>query len=266
MEYRRKVKFSTKVSLVVCPVDDYTASPKSGGNIHVFLREHPGRPVRKADGYFVFTGLPVGTYHVVVQSDIYLNETTIVKLEEIDPAEPIVYISLKPNSAYPFPAGTTLLRAALRDSGGNPAPDANVRATVMSASCAGAKVAQGGVKKGLHEINLTNVAGKIAVGDIFLIKEQEEVCSEYCVITGVSKGTHSYQVAEPLRYDHKRGVLLLPVVVTRADQRGEVVAYFRGAKEKIFDVKVEFSCENKIKIEELKMTEGEVNYLGIVQI
>jgi len=266
MEYRRRVKFSTKVSLVVCPVDDYSAVPKSGGNINVFLSEHPGRPVRKADGYFVFTGLPPGSYHVVVQSDVYLNEIIEVALERIDPAEPILHISLKPNSAYPFPAGSTLIRAALRDSGGNPAPGAKLRATLLSASCARAKTAQGGMKKGLQEINLTGEAGKIAVGDIFLISDQEEVCSEYCTITGVLKETHKYQVAEPLRYDHKRGVLLLPVVETRADQRGEAVAYFRNIKEKKFDVKVEFSYENKIRTEELTMTEGEVNYLGVIKI
>lgn len=266
MEYRSMVRFKTKVSLVVSPIDEFTAEPRSGGNINIFLENHPGKPIRKADGYFVFTDLPEGTYHVSVQSDVYLNEGITVDLEKINPAAPVVFLALKPNSSYPFPEGTTLIRAVLRDSKGNAIRGARVKAVVLSLSCAKAKLAQGGLKKGSREMCLVNVAGKVSVGNKFLITEKEEVRSEYCEIAGVLGEPQCFTVAEALQQDHSRGALLMPVTETRTDHKGEFVVYFRNSKAKQFDVKLEFSYENKTVISELKLAEGKMISLGVIQI
>ena len=266
MVYVRSVKFNITVSLVVCPIDDYTAEPRSGGNIHVFLKDNPKKPVRKSDGYYVFTDLTETSYDVLVESDIYLAENVNIVLKELDPANPIAYLNLKPNSVYPFPLGATLVRVTLRDQNGNALQNAKAVAAIMSSSCAVAKLAQDGLKKGSSEIGLINVSGKISVGDMFLIKEKEEVCSEYCKIVGVSRGKQLYNLARPLQFNHIRGALLLPAIETRNASNGEVVIYFRNTRAKHFNAKIEFIHDEKSIVKELELTEGKTNYLGVIQV
>lgn len=261
-----QVKINTRVSLVVLITDDYTAEARSGGNINVFIKNHPQRPIRKTGGYYVFTNLPPDTFDVVVQSDVYLEETVPVSPGKLYPADPVLHLSLKPGPFYPFPAGSSIIRAAVRDAGGSGVPGVAVNAVVISEDCARAKLTGDGAKAGAREIGLVNVSGKISAGETFMIKDKKEGRSEYCLIAGVSGDMQGCRVDQPLKFKHPRGALLLPAVRTRTDSRGEVVVYFRDMRAKHWDVILEFVYEGKQLVKEVKVNEGEMTNLGIVQM
>lgn len=266
MEYVWRSKISTKVSLVVSPIDDYTAERRSGGNINVFLNELPQRPVRKNDGYYIFTNLTEGTYTLCLRSDIYLDENITVSLSCLNQQNPIVYPTLKPSPNYFFTEGSTLVRASVRDTEGNAMSFVIVKAVVLSHDCARARLAQDGAKKGSRQIYVFNMAGKISVGDKYLIKGKEDIGSEVCQIAGTSDETHCFNLNDDLQFDHCRGELLLPVIHTRTDDRGEVVIYFRNARSKYFDVKMEFNCNHKSIEKSVRLEEGKTTNLGLVRL
>jgi len=264
MEYTCSLKIGAEVSLVVCLIDDYTAKQTSDNNINVFLKETPKRPIRKPDGYFVFTELHEMTYNLCVRSDIFLDEDLQVTPSQI--AGRMMYVTLKPRSSYPFPGRTTLIRTAVCDSEGTPVGDAGIKAAVLSEECASAKLVNQKTESGSLEISLINVAGKILVGDMFLLKEKGEEKMEYCTIAGICGETRQYRLEQPLQFEYRRGALLLPVMHTRSDTRGEAVVCFRNLRSKLCDVKMEFTCKDKVLTREAKLEEGKTTYLGTIKM
>lgn len=267
MEHYYNLKISTRVSLVVCTVDDYTAGLRSGGNISVLLKEYPRKkPVRKPGGYYVFTDLPGDSYSVLVRSDVYLEEELFIKPGEIDPNNPRAYIILKPCSHYPFPEGATLIRASLRDADGRVSRDAVVKASMLSENCARARLSGEKAGKGEKAIFLTNIAGGMSAGDFYLLKDKADGRQEYCRIAALEADTRRCRLYEPLQFSYSRGALLLPVFETRPDERGEVVICFREPCPDNFKVKLQFNHGKNLFEKELDIEGGKTTVLGFINL
>lgn len=104
------------VSLAVRLIDDFSAE-KPIGRLSVSLKDEEYKPVRTAPDRFVFLDLPKAPsdkYTVQVESEFYFYDNTSqyneVTLSSLDPLDPSVELHLKPKPAYPYPAGTTLIR------------------------------------------------------------------------------------------------------------------------------------------------------------
>jgi hypothetical protein len=119
---------TTKLSLALRLIDDYTKEQSFGG-INVSLNEKKYKPVKNPSGYYLFLDLPTETHTVHIKSDFYFEENIEVKLSDINPTKPENRIVLKPNPAYPFPNGATLIRGMVIDKAGNPLPNAAVQVT-----------------------------------------------------------------------------------------------------------------------------------------
>jgi hypothetical protein len=251
------LKINTRVSLVVCTIDDYTALPRSGGNISVRLEGMTWKiPVRKPGGYYIFTDLPEGLYNVKVYSDVYMEEATAINIAELDPKNPVIYVTLKPRVYYPFSEGATLIRLSLRDGNGLAVPDAPVTAVMITENCARAKLSGELNGDGENAINVAYVSGRISAGDVYLISEKDNKESEYCSIACLKEDAKCFGLQGRLQHPHKRGALLLPVVRTRTDQRGETVIYFREPCPVNFKIRLQAQINNKLVEKELDIEAG----------
>lgn len=251
------LKINTRVSLVVCTIDSYTALPRSGGNISVRLEGMAWKiPVRKAGGYYVFTDLPEGLYNVIVYSDVYLEEITAVNIADLDPKNPVINITLKPRVYYPFPEGATLVRLSLRGGNGLAIPAAPVTAVMITENCARAKLSGELSGDGENTIQVAYVSGRISAGDVYLISEKDNKESEYCSIACLREDAKCFGLQGRLQHPHQRGALLLPVVRTRTDSRGETVIYFREPYPGNFKVRLQTEINNKLVEKELDIEAG----------
>jgi hypothetical protein len=266
MDYTSRIKLGAEVSLVVCPIDDFTTEKRSGDNIHVFIKDMLISPIRKFDGYFAFTGLPKGQYNIKVESDIYFNENIEVSIRELDSVEQPVFITLKPRPSYNFPGGATLIRSMLSDKEGKAPNDAQVKATVLSDNCARAKLSRDGANKGDITVTLVDITGFIKEGDNFLLKDKDNGNTEICEVVKIEKGAKSFCLSKPLENNYGRGAILLPTVFTRANEKGEIVVYFRNLHNKYFDAQLEFLYKDKITTKDVRVEEGKTVNLGSIQI
>ncbi len=117
---------TTKLSLAVFILDDY-----SGGMpicaVNVSLKDGAEKPIKNPGSYYLFLNLPGDTYTVRVMSDYYFaEESGTINIDELDPADPVVSITLKPDPSYPFPPGANLIRGMVYDSEGKSISGARV--------------------------------------------------------------------------------------------------------------------------------------------
>jgi hypothetical protein len=264
MEYASKIKLGMEVSFVVCATDGFTGRNAAGGIMDVFVRNVPVKPVRKHDGYYVFTRLPGGQYEIVVESDRYFNESIIVSTGELENKERTVFVPLMPRPSYNFPGGTTLIRSTLVDKKSRPAVNADVKAVVLSEDCAWARLSREGARQGNSSISLVDICGLIAAGDSFMIKDKAN--TELCRISKIDENIRSFGLKQPLEYSYERGALLLPVVYSKANENGEIAVYFRNLRKKVIDVELEFLFEGNVSSKTLRIEEGKTALTGMITV
>lgn len=251
-----------QVSLVITLIDAYTGEPPQGLTT-VYLENMFRKPVKKPDGHFVFTDLPASSYKVSIKAEYYLDESFEITTSSKEDY-PHVYVSLKPRAHYPFKEGATTLRASVRDAGGYP-QEVKVVATVQSEDAFLARLAEQS-KEGSASLTLAQVRGKIAIGDRLLIRNKQKEKVELCTIREHEYGTREYLLEEALHHEHPRGTLLLPVVETRSDERGEIVIPFRSYGVKHFTINLSFVSTEGEMLKEVSVQEGMMDYLGMIQL
>lgn len=107
-------KLETKLSIAVLLLDNYSGQTPIG-NLNVSLKDKEEKPIKNLSSFYVFTDLPLNTYHIQVKGDYYFDGDLTVDTNQLDNENPLV-ISLTPNNTYPFPADATLIRGMLWDS------------------------------------------------------------------------------------------------------------------------------------------------------
>lgn len=265
MEYSLWIQLGSKVSVVVCPVDDFSGVIATSNDINIWAPGLPGQPLRKPEGQFVFCNLPGDTYRIRVDSGQYFAEEMAIPVRQLEPSR-VVYVPLKPRPSYSFPADTSLIRFSVRDNNDRIVPGTHVQAVVTTEGCIRAKLGKDGAGKDSKQISLVSITGKIAPGDVFFINHPGSPNSEMCHVIAKDTVTKQCMLREPLLLDHGRGEPLLPVIQTRTDERGEGVVYFRYLPEKRWDVTLQFSYQNHTLAREVNVEEGRTLQLGEIRI
>ncbi|MGE5381398.1 MAG: hypothetical protein ACM3NT_10085 [Methylocystaceae bacterium] len=258
------IKLGHKVSFVLWLIDQFS-SLGCNEEVAVFLNGAPANFQRKAGGYLVFTDLEEDQYQVAVSSPYYLTEHLVVKPSGLDRADPTVYIPLKPAPAYRFNPGTTLIRASLVTRQNEPLAAA-ITATIISDICARARLGRQGAKSGTVELPLVDVTGRLAPGDLLLIRSLDSKDGEICEISSMGSGEGVYSLKNPLSMDHNRGDLLMPVVASCSDSRGEAVLALRQLRQKECRVQVEVGTGKSKSVQEVQITNGQVHQLGKITV
>ena len=119
------MKLTTKLSLAVSLIDDYTGKQPIG-RVKVFLAGEDLESVKNPSGYYLFLDLPGGQYQVRVEAEHYFAGDTTVDLPALDPLKEITLI---PRPSYPFLSGATLIRGMVCDIEENPVAAAGVEVT-----------------------------------------------------------------------------------------------------------------------------------------
>ncbi len=259
MDYNICMQFGERVSMAIYLKDEFTAQYIADPNIKVSLEGTHVLPIVKPDCY-VFTRLNNKTYNVIIKSDIYLTEKFTVNMEEL-PSNKSIFFTLKPSPLYQFPSKSNIIRLSLIDSNEKPVEGASIEAAIVSEGSAAARILS---TEGENDIlNLVNISGGIGRGDTFEIKKKEGIPVETCTIAGKIKNG-KFKLTKPLADEKIKGALLMPLIYTRTDSRGECVIYFRNFREK--------NCEVRLKIENedterrILMEEGSTIFLRRLQI
>jgi hypothetical protein len=263
MEHIRISVMNTRISLVICLIDTHTANTPLGPNIHVQLAGIFSKPVKKPNGSYIFSDLPKGSYQLSIRSEHYFDEELEVV---VDVRDSVCYVPLTPLPSYPFKQGSSLLRMGIKEGRGHPLAGAKISAILASEDCARARLAQDDAKKGSTELTVGSITGHVGVGDRFLIKgrgskEGEEVCR----ISKVLEHQKRFQLERPLERSYIRGSLLLPIVQSRSTDKGEAVIAFTGIRTKVFQVKLEVTCEStnsRSLLKEVMAEEGTTTNMG----
>lgn len=255
--------------LVIRALDTYTSGPARDLRLQVQVAGLLQKPIRKANGMFVFENVPPGSYTVQVASEMYHVESLQVDTSVLDPLSPVVRVDLIPQAAYPFDEEATLARANVRDEQNRPVADVRLRAIVTTESCAKARLGQD-VEAGAREIALTRIVGRLAEGARYWLQDPEGALGERCVLAQVEPGARTVQLDAPLEHAYARGTLLLPLVEGRSDRRGEVVLGFGNYRTKRFEARLEFVSDEQQAIEktvkEVSLQEGQMTGLGAIPI
>ncbi|MFD0676908.1 MULTISPECIES: hypothetical protein [unclassified Paenibacillus] len=264
MESVRVTKLNTKVSLVVCLLDSYTSSSPLGLNASIVLEGTLSKPVVTSKGTYIFNDLQAGAYRLCVNAQYYFEEYRDI---EVGLENTLVHVTLSPRPSYPFKEKDTLLRASVSNEHGQPYSRALLVAVVQSDDSARARLAQDKAEAGMDQLTVSSVTGKIVVGDRYLIRSRSstQVAEELCLVEEVLEYQRRIRLDRPLTHSYARGALLLPVVQTQSDERGEAVIAFANCRANRFDIKLDIMHSGRSLSKEVNLAEGGTTLAGKLQ-
>ncbi|MDU0202749.1 DUF2012 domain-containing protein [Paenibacillus sp. PFR10] len=266
MEHIRVSRLKTRVSLVVCVIDGMTSQTPLGNNTTtVFLEGTRSKAISKSNGSYIFNDLPPGEYRLVVSSEHYFQEQTLITIGTDNLIE---VVQLKPLPSYPFSQGAGLIRAMLQDADGAPERNASLQATILTEECARARVMAEQLDKGAEEITLGAFTGVISAGDTYILRGRGAKAAEEIIqIAEVVEHQKRFRLKKKLTKAFARGSLLLPVQETRVTERGEAVIAFRGNRVSAFQTALVITYgSNKHLTKEVLVTEGTTANLGVIRL
>lgn len=201
------------VSLVLCFTDEFTGQIISDTGLRVGIPKAPG-PLRKREGYYVFTGVQGEWAHVIVDSPWYGQRSFEVPVRRDDKeALKVQKLRLCPTPAHPLVRGATCVY-------GKAMPN-----EMISACCPAdgdyRKLLLDG-KKGEEKLVIYSREDEDLEGSCFFLTDTggsgKEVI-ELGALTG--QGTGTYELKAPLRENHKKiGTKLCILRRTKADAEG----------------------------------------------
>lgn len=201
-----------KVSLVLQLIDDFSGREIEGSNARAWISgEKP--PIRKSEGYHVFTNLKEPEVQVHIEAGLYEGQTLQVKLNE-DGTYTFLKIRLAPSRAYPIPRNTTCVE-------GRTEPDSLVRIVCLEDSNPLKLIYD--YRKGKED------DGKISIyhpetmdieGKALYIKNGK-AGGEFFRVLQKREESGSYGLEQPLSRDYKKvGAVIFPVWSCNADGKG----------------------------------------------
>jgi hypothetical protein len=107
-----------QISLILVPYDDLTDRIITEPVLTIYLDHLQREPIRKNEGFWIFTNLDNPVVRLRITSDRYRALNAVVDLTGLDPLYPIFLIRLKPGASYARPPGSSLISGFVRDKKG----------------------------------------------------------------------------------------------------------------------------------------------------
>ena len=210
-------RFLREVSLVLYVIDDFTIAPAPPERITVYMAGGAS-PIKKADGYFVFTDLPAGDYEIILNALEYQPRKLKIHLgggaDEGDGKTAqtedcqVITVRMLPGPAYRF-GGRTARMAGWARAG------ALIRA-VYTPESGGPRLLydyQGGPFIRIFWADVKNLDGRM-----FMIGGREYFTGAQTV----DEDERVYRLEHPLEGSYKKGKAdLKPAAATMADGAGQ---------------------------------------------
>ena len=208
---------SFRVSAVCTVRDGYTGRPLSPSALLCTMDGFPCHPVRKSEGYLVFSNLSPGPHRLSLRGAGYQEEWVDFTFQgsavELD-------VTMKPGRGYAFrTAYTRLTLTVLRDGG----PAAETLLWVAAPSVPEIKLAQTRAEAGSRTFRIFckgSVRPRTPGAYLMADKDKSEI------LRLVSMDGEMGLLEDPLAFDHSRGRLLLPTQSYHTDGKGILQAVF----------------------------------------
>lgn len=216
-----------RVSLAVLLIDDLTGRAITGSNARAWI-ENEKPPIKKGDGWFVFTDLLPQSYTVNAEGGHYMKQSVKCGFDGGKPQT--LRVCLKPSKTYPVPYG--FLRVE-----GKAEPAAEVTVYLLSRQSSFKLLSD--AAQGSDALNVFHGSGTDLEGGSFRIISQSG--SEESVFIRDKQADNTYRLLLPLKNDYPRiGTVLVSATVAAADNNGRFFAVLNGAAK---DAKI--VCEAK---------------------
>ena len=196
-----------RVSLAVLLIDELTGRAITGSNARAWI-ENEKPPVKKGDGWFIFTELPPKKHTVLAEGGHYQRQSA----ECFTDGEglPTLRLCLKPAKTYPLPSGCLRVE-------GSAEPNAVVTAYIPSKKNAFNLLAD--AKQGSDTLTVFHSDGVNLEGCAFRIIASNG--EEESVFVRAKTGENAYRLTAPLLNVYQRiGTMLVPASETSADGNG----------------------------------------------
>jgi len=218
-----------RVALAVLVIDDFNNKILKGSSVQVKITDVPEKPIRKQDGYFVFTGDLETIQQIEVESPLYYKAVIKVAPKRLNPLHPVLKIRLQPNRLYGVPGGVTFLEGR-----GLPGTEIQVilenRAQQMKLLYDYSREN----KDNSREIRLFQAAKKDLAGKYLAISGKEQQDPEIFQILEMTDPEQGVCIlTEALSSDYKKtGTTIFPVYTAKTDDRGEYYLLLPGLEGK----------------------------------
>lgn len=249
-----------QVSLVVQLVDDYTDQVLHGAGISIEV-DGNRKPVRKADGFFVFTNLCEDRVLLRVNAPLYQEEIHSVDLNRLDNKYCLIKLRLKPNRSYGLPKGTTCIE-------GKAEPRGQIFAYLpkSNAFCKLLFDAKKKTENGVPVIKVYNPENMdLEERYLMLVNEEEKKEELIRIVRLIDKENGVYQMEDALKNDYKKiGSRLYLVATSTANQEGNYFLPLKSVNKQDTEcILMEGRTINKIKV--VKLEEGRINHIDFMK-
>lgn len=196
-----------RVSLAVLLIDELTGRAIMGSNARAWIeKEKP--PIKKGDGWFVFTDLLPGKYTVLAEGGQY-QRLAVECTAESDDLQTL-RLRLKPAKTYPLTYGCLLIE-------GRAEPGAEI--TVYIPDKKNTVKLLGDADRGSEMLTVFHAGDVNLEGGTYHILSSDGTGEN--VFFGAKTDENTYRLNAPLAYDYQRiGTILVPASVTSADKNG----------------------------------------------
>lgn len=238
-----------RASLAVLLIDDFTGKIITSPSLRVSVRGG-GKPVRKMEGFWVFTGLTAPEAEVTVDGPCYYSERQSVAMLELDSANPVIRIRLRPDRTYKLPKGTICMTVVLPK---------NASVMVFNEQGNEYKRLLIDYEKGSGQISLYQGEREELEGKICCIADKRSVKEFIRLGKLVDRESGQYLLARPPKDGYKKiGTRVYPVSYMRARDAGEYFLPLPSGRQE-----AEYTCifelDGKREEQKIVMKEGWVN-------
>lgn len=218
-----------QVSLAVLVLDDFTDQVLKGASVQIKASGLPGRPIRKGDGYFVFTSDQGEIRQIEVESPFYQKAVVKIEPEQLHLRRPVIKIRLQPNKRYAAPKALTYLEGQAQPGSEIqviPQEPLHVLKLLYDYENEG--------PEGTREIHLFQGEKKDLAGKTFGIRGKGQEEAELFRIWEMTDQEQGSCVLEkPLGRTYKKaGTTVFPVYVAKAEESGAYFLWLQGLEGK----------------------------------
>lgn len=206
-----------KVSLAVLLIDDLTGMPITGSNARAWI-ESEKPPVKKNDGWFVFTDLTPAKYTVSAEGGKYQKQLSDCEINADD--FQTLTLRLKPARTYPVTPGCLRIE-------GKANPSAVI--TVFAEDKQSSMKLLADVFKDSSTIKIFHGDNINLEGGTFRIMTNGGASENLTVRSACDDDKNCYLLETPLKNDYPRvGSSLVPAAAVKADEKGRFFLILKG--------------------------------------
>ncbi|WP_432666848.1 hypothetical protein R9X47_10885 [Wukongibacter baidiensis] len=244
---RKKVSFALRL------IDDYDLQPVSSG-VDIIINKELYRSIKKSGGYYIFTNLEEDDCEINIESEIYFKEKIEIDVSSLDPLNPLINIRLKKKPEYFSAQGATIVRFKLIDEGNKPIVGALVEAFIDTKNYYEGELSEA-CKKSEELVSIKKFYSEIQPGDTFYLNAGSGDNGEFVKVVNKKDDT-KFVLNKPLLFDHSKGGKLIKAFISKTDEKGNGLIYFRGLLKKDIDIKINLSYFKSFKEVSTKVREG----------